>query len=87
MVRADFQCCDQVVDEVRLEDDWVPLDEQLSAAELEEVIRSKDARSSAVVLESVSILYIQYDTVIFCLALNNVIHFFSLVYIADRRYS
>ncbi|KAH9646347.1 peptidyl-prolyl cis-trans isomerase CYP59 [Citrus sinensis] len=53
MVRADFRCCDQVVDEVRLEDDWVPLDEQLSAAELEQVIRSKDARSSAVVLESI----------------------------------
>ncbi|GAY42423.1 hypothetical protein CUMW_066740, partial [Citrus unshiu] len=50
---ADFRCCDQVVDEVRLEDDWVPLDEQLSAAELEQVIRSKDARSSAVVLESI----------------------------------
>ncbi|KAH9646349.1 peptidyl-prolyl cis-trans isomerase CYP59 [Citrus sinensis] len=44
---------DEVVDEVRLEDDWVPLDEQLSAAELEQVIRSKDARSSAVVLESI----------------------------------
>lgn len=44
---------DEVDDGVRLEDDWVPLDEQLSAAELEEVIRSKDARSSAVVLESI----------------------------------
>ncbi|KAJ4705822.1 Peptidyl-prolyl cis-trans isomerase [Melia azedarach] len=44
---------DEVDDEVRLEDDWVPLDEQLSAAELEEVLRAKDAHSSAVVLESI----------------------------------
>lgn len=46
----------QVDDEVRLEDDWVPMDEQLNPAELEEVIRSKEAHSRAVVLESVSIL-------------------------------
>lgn len=44
---------DEIVDKARLEDDWVPLDEQLGAAELEEVIRSKDAHSSAVVLESI----------------------------------
>lgn len=44
----------QVDDEVRLEDDWVPMDEQLNPAELEEVIRSKEAHSRAVVLESVS---------------------------------
>ncbi|PKI41659.1 hypothetical protein CRG98_037966 [Punica granatum] len=44
---------DEVDDEVRLEDDWVPLDEQLGPAELEEVIRTKDAHSSAVVLESI----------------------------------
>lgn len=40
---------------MRLEDDWVPLDEQIGAAELEEVIRSKEAHSRAVVLESVSL--------------------------------
>jgi peptidyl-prolyl cis-trans isomerase-like 4 len=40
---------------VRLEDDWVPMDEELGAQELEEVIREKAAHSSAVVLESVSI--------------------------------
>ncbi|KAI3524452.1 hypothetical protein L1887_03107 [Cichorium endivia] len=43
----------QVDDEVRLEDDWVPMDEQLGAGELEEVIRAKEAHSRAVVLESV----------------------------------
>ncbi|GLU17984.1 hypothetical protein SLE2022_343080 [Rubroshorea leprosula] len=44
---------DEVEDEVRLEDDWVPMDEQLTPAQLEEVLRSKDAHSSAVVLESI----------------------------------
>lgn len=43
-----------MVDEVRLEDDWVPLDEQLGPAQLEEAIRAKEAHSSAIVLESVS---------------------------------
>uniref|UniRef100_A0A2P2JMT0 Peptidyl-prolyl cis-trans isomerase n=1 Tax=Rhizophora mucronata TaxID=61149 RepID=A0A2P2JMT0_RHIMU len=44
---------DEVDDEVRLDDDWVPIDEQLGPAELEEVLRGKDAHSSAVVLESI----------------------------------
>ncbi|KAK7407511.1 hypothetical protein VNO78_09464 [Psophocarpus tetragonolobus] len=44
---------DEADDEVRLEDDWVPMDEQLNPAELEEVIRSKEAHSRAVVLESI----------------------------------
>ncbi|KAK7319872.1 hypothetical protein RJT34_04600 [Clitoria ternatea] len=44
---------DEVDDEVRLEDDWVPMDEQLNPAELEEVIRAKEAHSRAVVLESI----------------------------------
>ncbi|KAJ1404694.1 Zinc finger, CCHC-type [Sesbania bispinosa] len=44
---------DEVDDDVRLEDDWVPMDEQLNPAELEEVIRSKEAHSRAVVLESI----------------------------------
>ncbi|XP_052177194.1 peptidyl-prolyl cis-trans isomerase CYP59-like isoform X4 [Diospyros lotus] len=39
--------------DVRLEDDWVPMDEQLDASELEEVLRAKAAHSSAVVLESI----------------------------------
>ncbi|PIN12431.1 putative peptidyl prolyl cis-trans isomerase [Handroanthus impetiginosus] len=44
---------DEVDDEVRLEDDWVPLDEQLNPQELEEVLREKDAHSRAVVLETI----------------------------------
>ncbi|XP_061340665.1 peptidyl-prolyl cis-trans isomerase CYP59 isoform X2 [Gastrolobium bilobum] len=44
---------DEVDDDVRLEDDWVPMDEQLDPTELEEVIRSKEAHSRAVVLESI----------------------------------
>lgn len=44
---------DEVEDDVRLEDDWVPMDEQLTPAQLEEVLRSKDAHSSAVVLETI----------------------------------
>ncbi|KAE9620830.1 hypothetical protein Lal_00019697 [Lupinus albus] len=44
---------DEVDDGVRLEDDWVPMDEQLDPAELEEVIRDKEAHSRAVILESV----------------------------------
>ncbi|RZC94239.1 hypothetical protein C5167_021486 [Papaver somniferum] len=43
----------EIDDDVRLEDDWVPMDEQLGAGELEEVIRQKEAHSSAVVLESI----------------------------------
>ncbi|GMP55158.1 hypothetical protein CsSME_00020063 [Camellia sinensis var. sinensis] len=44
---------DEVENDVRLEDDWVPMDEQLGAWELEEILRTKDAHSSAVVLESI----------------------------------
>ncbi|KAG7649533.1 Peptidyl-prolyl cis-trans isomerase CYP59 [Arabidopsis thaliana] len=44
---------EEVKDDVRLEDDWVPMDEELGAQELEEVIREKAAHSSAVVLESI----------------------------------
>ncbi|XP_057486343.1 LOW QUALITY PROTEIN: peptidyl-prolyl cis-trans isomerase CYP59-like [Actinidia eriantha] len=44
---------DEVEDDVRLEDDWVPMDEQLGSSELEEVLRAKVAHSSAVVLESI----------------------------------
>ncbi|KAK9065513.1 hypothetical protein SSX86_014914 [Deinandra increscens subsp. villosa] len=44
---------DEVDDEVRLEDDWVPMDEQLGVGELEEAIRAKEAHSRAVVLESI----------------------------------
>ncbi|XP_050279386.1 peptidyl-prolyl cis-trans isomerase CYP59-like isoform X1 [Quercus robur] len=44
---------DEVDDNVRLEDDWVPMDEQLDASELEEVLRTKEAHSRAVVLESI----------------------------------
>ncbi|KAL3643149.1 cytochrome P450 monooxygenase 59 [Castilleja foliolosa] len=44
---------DEVDDNVRLEDDWVPMDEQLNTHELEEVLRAKDAHSRAVVLETI----------------------------------
>ncbi|KAI4323235.1 hypothetical protein L6164_022857 [Bauhinia variegata] len=44
---------DEVEDDVRLEDDWVPMDEQLDPSELVEVIRAKEAHSRAVVLESI----------------------------------
>ncbi|PON66913.1 Cyclophilin-type peptidyl-prolyl cis-trans isomerase [Parasponia andersonii] len=44
---------DEVDDDVRLEDDWVPMDETLGLQELDEVIRAKEAHSSAVVLESI----------------------------------
>ncbi|CAN0891527.1 Peptidyl-prolyl cis-trans isomerase CYP59 [Linum grandiflorum] len=44
---------EEALDDVRLEDDWIPLDEQLRPEELEEVFREKDARASAVVLESI----------------------------------
>ncbi|KAK9684126.1 hypothetical protein RND81_10G188000 [Saponaria officinalis] len=44
---------EEVVDEVRLEDDWVPMDAQLAPEELEEAIRTKEAHSRAVVLETI----------------------------------
>ncbi|KAK9093588.1 hypothetical protein Syun_028499 [Stephania yunnanensis] len=44
---------EEVDDDVRLEDDWVPIDEQLGLAEREEMLRAKTAHSSAVVLESI----------------------------------
>ncbi|KAK4487449.1 hypothetical protein RD792_005914 [Penstemon davidsonii] len=44
---------DEVDDDVRVEDDWVPMDEQLNSQELEEVLRAKDAHSRAVVLETI----------------------------------
>ncbi|KAJ8762105.1 hypothetical protein K2173_007187 [Erythroxylum novogranatense] len=44
---------DEADDEVRLEDDWVPMDEQLGPTELDEIVRAKEAHSSAVVLESI----------------------------------
>nr|GMD57164.1 peptidyl-prolyl cis-trans isomerase cyp59 [Ipomoea batatas] len=35
----------EVDDDVRLEDDWVPMDETLGTQELEEVLRAKEAHS------------------------------------------
>eukprot|EP00268_Persea_americana_P024619 TRINITY_DN24052_c0_g2_i1.p1 TRINITY_DN24052_c0_g2~~TRINITY_DN24052_c0_g2_i1.p1 ORF type:complete len:620 (+),score=140.34 TRINITY_DN24052_c0_g2_i1:137-1996(+) len=40
-------------EDVRLEDDWVPIDEKLDPAELEEALRVKEAQSNAVFLETV----------------------------------
>ncbi|XP_026380459.1 peptidyl-prolyl cis-trans isomerase CYP59-like [Papaver somniferum] len=48
----------QIDDDVRLEDDWVPMEEQLGAGQLEEVIRQKEAHSSAVVLEIVYMCHV-----------------------------
>ncbi|CAI9088055.1 OLC1v1022287C2 [Oldenlandia corymbosa var. corymbosa] len=44
---------DEVDDDVRLEDDWVPMDETLDTQQLEQVLREKEAHSRAVVLESI----------------------------------
>ncbi|KAL9147038.1 hypothetical protein ABFS82_13G149300 [Erythranthe guttata] len=44
---------DEVDDDVRLEDDWIPMDEQLNPQEIEEVLREKDAHSRAIVLETI----------------------------------
>ncbi|XP_031505379.1 peptidyl-prolyl cis-trans isomerase CYP59-like [Nymphaea colorata] len=41
------------IDDVRLEDDWVPLDETMDPAQLEESMREKEAHSHAVVLEMI----------------------------------
>eukprot|EP00252_Welwitschia_mirabilis_P012599 TRINITY_DN2779_c0_g1_i1.p1 TRINITY_DN2779_c0_g1~~TRINITY_DN2779_c0_g1_i1.p1 ORF type:complete len:547 (+),score=133.27 TRINITY_DN2779_c0_g1_i1:273-1913(+) len=40
-------------EEVRLEDDWVPMDEQVDPEELEKSLRKKEAHSRAVVLEMI----------------------------------
>lgn len=45
---------------MRLEDDWEPMDEQIAPEELEEAIRTKEAHSRAVVLESVCIFSLVY---------------------------
>ncbi|BBH01488.1 cyclophilin 59, partial [Prunus dulcis] len=66
---------DEVEDNVRLEDDWVPLDEQLGPQELEERLRAKDAHSSAVVLENWDIPDVEIkppDNVLFVCKLNPV---------------
>ncbi|KAG9439462.1 hypothetical protein H6P81_019627 [Aristolochia fimbriata] len=39
-------------EDVRLEDDWVPMDEKMNPAELEESIREKEAHTHAVLLET-----------------------------------
>ncbi|XP_049931166.1 peptidyl-prolyl cis-trans isomerase CYP59-like isoform X2 [Nymphaea colorata] len=41
------------IDDVRLEDDWVPLDETMDPEQLEESMREKEAHSHAVVLEMI----------------------------------
>ena len=48
-----FMVNTQIAEE-RLEDSWVPLDETVAPEELEEMIRSKEAHTNAVILESVS---------------------------------
>lgn len=40
---------------MRLEDDWVPMDDNMDAEELERSMRRKEAQSRAVVLEMVYI--------------------------------
>ncbi|KAL8469486.1 hypothetical protein ACS0TY_032362 [Phlomoides rotata] len=67
---------DEVDDDVRLEDDWIPMDEQLNPQELEEVLREKDAHSRAVVLETIGDIpeaeVKPPDTVLFVCKLNPV---------------
>lgn len=41
---------------MRLEDDWVPMDDNMEPAELEKSLRRKEAQSRAVVLEMVRVL-------------------------------
>lgn len=64
------------VAEERLEDSWVPMDEKLSIAELEEVIRTKEAHTNAVILESIGDIpdadLKPPDTVLFVCKLNPV---------------
>lgn len=64
------------VAEERLEDSWVPMDEKLSAGELEEVIRSKEAHTNAAILESIGDIpdaeMKPPDTVLFVCKLNPV---------------
>ncbi|KAL5724325.1 peptidylprolyl isomerase [Ranunculus cassubicifolius] len=43
---------DEIDDDVRLEDDWVPMDEKFGSSEMDEIVRDKEAHSSAVVLET-----------------------------------
>ncbi|XP_068655946.1 peptidyl-prolyl cis-trans isomerase CYP59 [Aristolochia californica] len=40
------------IEDVRLEDDWVPMDEKMNPAELEESIREREAHTHAVLLET-----------------------------------
>lgn len=79
----------KVVDEVRLEDDWVPLDEQLGPEELEEVFRAKEAHSRAVVLETVSFVspLVRNLSFILNIYLLVFIPFMSKIFWTDRRYS
>ncbi|PKU85934.1 peptidyl-prolyl cis-trans isomerase CYP59 [Dendrobium catenatum] len=64
------------VAEERLEDSWVPMDEKISAGELEEVIRSKEAHTNAAILESIGDIpdaeMKPPDTVLFVCKLNPV---------------
>ena len=42
------------VAEERLEDSWIPMDETVAPEELDEMIRSREAHTNAVILEGVS---------------------------------
>ncbi|CAA6671837.1 unnamed protein product [Spirodela intermedia] len=44
---------DEETAEPRLEDDWVPMDETIGAAELEEKLRAREAHTNAAILESI----------------------------------
>lgn len=78
---------------MRLEDDWVPMDEQLAPGELEEVIRTKEAHSRAVVLESVSISSsVLLEQFLYVVSKSRIVLFYRvnisyLVCITDRGYS
>ncbi|KAK0576699.1 hypothetical protein LWI29_021973 [Acer saccharum] len=74
---SDFVPVASPEDEMQLEDDWVPLDERLAPQELDEVLRAKDAYSSAVVLETIGDIPLAEikppDNLLFVCKLNPVI--------------
>lgn len=54
MCLAEYCKCGLQGEEVRLEDDWIPMDETMDPEEIEKSLRKKEAQSRAVVLEMVS---------------------------------
>lgn len=77
-----------VDDEVCLEDDWVPMDEQLGAGELEEVIRAKEhiLEQSCLKIGDIPDAEIKPpDSVLFVCKLNPVTEFYLPLVVAVGR--